>query len=158
MKQRKDFSRDPEHQSARAKPAPTPEGRKLAKSGGTVETLIDDLGGTERAARLLGVHAATVRRWKRGATPIPRASLRALYALSQWGRLDRAVMTRNHLATLNAHVAALQRELAEWKTAYARLVEIADFGSANAPDIRPTTQIAPPPVRASADAAKRGAA
>lgn len=98
-----------------------------------LRTLIDDLGGSARAARIIAVHPGTVRRWLRGAVMIPTASYRALYAASQWGKSERHVYAitdrANHLALIDAQ----RREILALRLELARLARIGDFGAANDP-------------------------
>lgn len=95
-----------------------------------IQTLIDDIGGAQAAARALGVHVSTVRRWVRGATPIPTASYQALLARSRWGRQDRAVMTDNERRTLLALVDAQRREIDALRALVHRLGQLT-AGAAN---------------------------
>jgi len=44
--------------------------------------------GTERACAILDVHPTTMRRWLRGAVPVPQAALQALYWLTSYGFSD----------------------------------------------------------------------
>lgn len=95
-----------------------------------IRTLIDDLGGANAAARALGVHISTVRRWLRGATPIPAASYQALLSRSTWGRQDRAVMTSNERSTLLALVESQRREIGQLRAELARIGQLT-AGAAN---------------------------
>lgn len=93
--------------------------------------LISDVGGVRQAARVCGVHASTVRRWLRGAVPIPKASYQALLAASSWGRVDRATLALNERRTLLALVDAQRREIAALRAQVARLGALS-HGAANA--------------------------
>lgn len=102
-----------------------------------LRTLIDDLGGIDAAARVCDVHAGTVRRWLRGATPLPGASYRALFAASSWARIERQTNARNERTTLLALVDALKRENAALRAEIGRLSRLDSTGSANAPTYGP---------------------
>ena len=62
---------------------------KVPRIGGAdhLRLFVDEIG-FERACRVLQVHENTMRRWLRGATPVPQASLQALYWLTSWGYSD----------------------------------------------------------------------
>lgn len=98
-----------------------------------LHALIDDLGGVHKAARVVGVHVSTVRRWLRAATPIPKASYQALHAASSWGRAEREVMSVNERRTFLACIEAQRREIAELRHALAQVCALADTGAANGP-------------------------
>lgn len=100
--------------------------------------LVDDVGGPLKAARIVRVHVATVRRWLR-TDRYPEAAYAALYARTRWGRRDRYVMTEHERRTLHALVAALRVELEELKARHARLVALGSPGAANGPDWRGVT-------------------
>ena len=95
-----------------------------------VKTLIDDVGGVAPAARVCGVHVSTVRRWLRGANPMPKAAYQALLARSTWGRQDRAVMTANERTTLLALVESQRREIGQLRAKLARIGQLT-AGAAN---------------------------
>ena len=95
--------------------------------------LIDDLGGLQQAARVCGVHVSTVRRWRRGSTPIPKAAYQALLAASSWGRADRAILAANERRTYLACIEAQRREIDGLRADLARLAALADTGAANWP-------------------------
>lgn len=103
-----------------------------------LSTMLDDLEHppTATLARWLGVSPRTAARWV-AADDAPRPVLLALFWCTRWGRSEiecAAVNDAARLASLAdamaAQVVALQRELA-------RVVAAGDFGSANAPTVRP---------------------
>lgn len=98
-----------------------------------LELLIRDVGGDNKAARLCDVHISTVRRWRRGATPLPMAAYRTLYGASQWGRSERTVMTTNYRAALLFQIEAQGRLIAGLEAEVQRLLSLGDFGTANQP-------------------------
>ena len=56
---------------------------------GTLEFLIEDVGGPRKAAKLCDVHVTTVYRWMRLQSPLPQTAYRTLYHASRWGRGER---------------------------------------------------------------------
>ncbi len=101
--------------------------------------LIEDAGGPARAARTCGVHVSTVRRWMRGATPLPESAYRALYASSKWGRTGRDTDLLNRYRSALAERDALRRQVTALQGEVDRLLTIGDFGSANGPLYRPAS-------------------
>lgn len=97
-----------------------------------IGALIQDVGGAQKAARLLGVHHSTVYRWQRRGT-MPQAAYRALHAASRWGREDRAVYSRNGQRTHLALIEAQRAEIRELQRRLGKLMALADFGAANRP-------------------------
>lgn len=95
--------------------------------------IIDDLGGVAAAARAAGVHVATVRRWLRGATPIPTAAYRCLLAATSWGRRERAAFSEDERRLLLALVEALQAENRALREQLRRVARLASPGAANGP-------------------------
>jgi IS30 family transposase len=98
-----------------------------------IYALIQDVGGAQKAARLLGVHHSTVYRWQRGRQAMPQAAYRALHAASRWGREDRAVYSRNGKQTHLALIEAQRAEIRELQRRLGKLMALADFGAANRP-------------------------
>ena len=99
----------------------------------TLDYLIEDVGGCQAAARLLGVHHSTVYRWRARRAVPPKACIRALQAASSWGRQDRAIMTRAHRQVLEDSLAVQRAEIARLEALVEHLVKTSDFGCANAP-------------------------
>lgn len=99
----------------------------------TIYRLIEDVGGAVKAARLCGVHKTTVYRWIKGTSPFPQAAYRTLYHASRWGRGDRQSWSDYQRQLSGLQVATLQKQVAALEAEIARLVQLADFGSANAP-------------------------
>lgn len=64
---------------------------KVPRIGGAAQLrlFVEELG-FEHSCKLLDVHAATMRRWLRDASPVPQAALQALYWLTSWGFSDAA--------------------------------------------------------------------
>lgn len=117
---------------------------KLPRQLPAFSTLLDDLGQPSPAdlAAWLDVHPRTVLRWIKE-NHAPRASLLALFWLTRWGASELECAAINDAARLasmvdamGAQVVALQRELA-------RVVAAGDFGTANAPTVRPLAPLAP---------------
>jgi hypothetical protein len=98
-----------------------------------LEILIRDVGGLRAAARICGKHESTVRRWRRGVTPMPAACYRALFAASSWGRSDRLVMTANEKAALYTQIGAQARHIERLEGQLAYLMRLGGFQSANDP-------------------------
>lgn len=96
-----------------------------------LETLIHSVGGIHQAARICGKHASTVRRWRRGITPMPTAAYRALYAASPWGRQDRQVMTTNERQALLQQVDAHRRRCEYLEGELRRVMRLGHFEAAN---------------------------
>lgn len=98
-----------------------------------IVALIQDVGGAQKAARILGVHHSTVYRWQRGRSPMPQAAYRALHAASRWGREDRAVYSRNGQAMHLALIEAQRAEIRDLRARLVKLLALSDFGAANRP-------------------------
>ena len=103
---------------------------------GTLEYLIEDVGGPQTAARLCGVHYTTVYRWLRMATPLPKTAYRTLYHASKWGRGEREVWSVNMSRITGQLIETLRADLRARDAEIARLLTLADFGCANAPLFR----------------------
>jgi hypothetical protein len=98
-------------------------------------TLLEDLGGpdAEALAAALQVHATTVRRWLRKEIETPYVVRIALFWLTRWGVSSIEANAHND-ALQSARVAALRElEASELREQLAKVVKLADFGSANDP-------------------------
>ncbi len=74
---------------------------------------VEDLG-FDWACQCIDVHPATMRRWLRGAVPVPQAPLQALYWLSTWGFSDACSEAHWSHQVLVARVRELEAALA-WR-------------------------------------------
>ncbi|MBT9466785.1 hypothetical protein [Hydrogenophaga sp.] len=86
----------------------------------------------ERTAKLLGVHETTVRRWLRGAVPIPRVVFLALFWESRWGR---SIIDCDHHAELNLmrqRIGILEAQVVKAKDIITGLRSM-QYGTANEP-------------------------
>ena len=88
---------------------------KPPKIGGAeqLRLFVDDIG-FDRCCRIIDVHPATVRRWLRGAAPVPQAPLQALYWLTRWGFSDAASEVHWSHAYLASRVRAMEAALS-WR-------------------------------------------
>jgi hypothetical protein len=108
----------------------------MRSDAGTIDYLIDDLGGVNKAARICGVHRSTIYRWIRGAVPVPQAAYRALYAASSWGREERSTHTANGIRQRADYIATLEAQIRQRDAELSRVLRLAGFGCANAPIYR----------------------
>lgn len=86
----------------------------------------------ERTSKLLGVHPTTLRRWVRGATPVPKTAAMALFWETRWGR---SVIDCDHLAELNLmrqRIRILERQVVKAKDIITGLRGM-QYGTANEP-------------------------
>lgn len=105
----------------------------MASDCNAIFALVQDVGGAQKAARLLGVHHSTVYRWQHGRSPMPKAAYRALHAASRWGREDRAVYSRNGQQTHLALIEAQRAQIRDLEARLVKLLALSDFGAANRP-------------------------
>jgi hypothetical protein len=93
--------------------------------------------GFDRACQVVEVHAATMRRWLRGAVPVPvpPAAMQALYWLTHWGFSDAAAEVHWSHQYLVVKVRELQAALA-WSAP-------ASWQAANEPSYRAPGLVVP---------------
>lgn len=98
------------------------------------QSILDDLGNPHPAAvaKVLGLGARTVYRYNRDGQA-PRHVCLALFWLTRWGRSEVHCQAVNDCQLATAHAAALEREVRRLRTELARVLAVADFGSANEP-------------------------
>lgn len=107
----------------------------------------------ERTSKLLGVHQTTLRRWLRGATPVPRVVSMALFWETRWGRSVIDCDHQTEIDLLRQRIGILERQMVKAKDIITGLRamqygsaneplfdELRDFGVA-APDVQQRTQI-----------------
>ncbi len=82
---------------------------KLAGAG-QLKILVNELGAAQ-ACTVLDVHPATLRKWLRGAAPVPQAALMALYWLTSYGFTDAAAEVHWSHQMLLCKVRELERRL-----------------------------------------------
>lgn len=95
--------------------------------------------------RALGVHERTVYHWQARAEA-PRPAHLALFWESRWGRSQLAADSENAARWARGEADALRREVATLRARVAYLEAVGQFGSANAPTLRPSALEAPAPV------------
>lgn len=96
--------------------------------------IIDDIGspGTAQIGRAIGVPATQVAQWiARDAAPRP--AMLALYWLTRWGQSAVNVEAFNDARRFAGLADCQRRELQQLRAELARVVNLADFGCANAP-------------------------
>jgi hypothetical protein len=112
--------------------------------------ILDDLGNPAPAkvGRALGVTERTVQRWLAD-EQAPRAATLALFWLTRWGSDAVTVDARNMASMYASQVAGLRAEIDRLRHELARVVHLADFGTANAPvlDLLPVPEARPPAPR-----------
>lgn len=103
----------------------------------TLSQILADLGNPapKDLARSLGVSVSTIRRWL-AVDHAPRPILLALFWLTTWGmsRVDAEAVNAARMHA--ARTLGLLREVARLQQELARVVSIADFGTANEPLMR----------------------
>lgn len=109
---------------------------KPPRTGGAeqLRLFVDDIG-FDRCCRIIDVHPATVRRWLRGAAPVPQAALQALYWLTKWGFSDAACEVHWSHQFWMLKAQELQARL-DWRAP-------ATWSAANEPDYRAPGLVVP---------------
>jgi hypothetical protein len=92
---------------------------------------LDELG-LPRVCRILGVHETTVHRWKRGATPVPKMAVLALYWETQYGRSMIETGLTNEIRVLYRRVRILEDQYIRAKDIITGLRRL-HTGTANEP-------------------------
>lgn len=101
-----------------------------------LSVMLPDLGNPPPAAiaRALDVSPATVRRWI-AADRAPRAVMLSLFWLTRWGRSEIDCRAVNDARIQSGLASSLRSEVARLEKRVRRICRIADFGSANDPEV-----------------------
>jgi hypothetical protein len=111
--------------------------REFPKHLPPLGVMLDDLAQPLPAvAKGLGVSLRTLQRW-RAAERAPRVAMLAIFWATRWGLSEQATHAENLARAHAGQVDCLRRENALLQRELARVVAAADFGSANAPTMRP---------------------
>lgn len=96
--------------------------------------LLDDIGspGADRLAKTFAVSRAEAMSWLRN-DQAPRAVMLSLFWLTRWGRSVISAEATNDAAMAYGRCRALERELETERDRTRRLLQLGNFGSANAP-------------------------
>lgn len=106
------------------------------------QSIMADLGDPHPAAvaRVLGLGARTVYRYNRDGHA-PRHVCLALFWLTRWGRSEANAQAVNDCQLAVAYASAMEAEVRRLRTELARVLAVADFGSANDPTtVQPTAR------------------
>lgn len=85
---------------------------------GQLRLFVDEIG-FDAACQAVDCHAATMRKWLRGAAPVPKAALHALYWLTSYGFSDAAAEVHWSHQIMVAKVRELERQLGRLDAAQA---------------------------------------
>jgi transcriptional regulator with XRE-family HTH domain len=100
----------------------------------TLGQILEDFGhpSAQQLADVLGVDRSTVSGWIRRGTA-PRPAMLAMFWHTTWGRSELTCTAENEFALQAALRASLEGEIERLRRQLARVLAVADFGSANGP-------------------------